>query len=254
MLHPGLVSVTFRDLEPDEIVQLASKAGLEAIEWGGDVHVFPGNIATAKEVRAMTEDAGLVCSSYGSYYRLACAGTESTAFAPVLDSAIALGVPTIRVWAGNRGSAEADEEWWSAVIDDALITTNVAAEHGITIALEFHSHTLTDTAESALRLLKAVDHAHFRTYWQPPTGATVGDCLDGLRQVKPWLTNLHVHYLEGTKNVGLDEGTDAWKAFLNEADDEEHERYALLEFVPDNSPESFLHEAEVLKRLLPGQA
>src|SRR6187549_164575 len=94
----GLVSVTFRQLPPREIVDLARRAELGGIEWGGDVHVPAGDAGRAREVRAMTEDAGLSIVAYGSYYR---AGEEDeAAFAPVLDSACALGAPAIRIWAG----------------------------------------------------------------------------------------------------------------------------------------------------------
>ena len=34
MIHTGLVSVTFRKLSPEEIVELAVEAAVQAIEWG----------------------------------------------------------------------------------------------------------------------------------------------------------------------------------------------------------------------------
>jgi 3-dehydroshikimate dehydratase len=49
-LIPGLVSVTLRSLPPQEIIALAVKAGMKAIEWGGDVHVPPGDVAAASEI------------------------------------------------------------------------------------------------------------------------------------------------------------------------------------------------------------
>jgi len=47
MLIPGLVSVTFRQLTVPEIGELATECGLQAVEWGGDVHVPPGDFAAA---------------------------------------------------------------------------------------------------------------------------------------------------------------------------------------------------------------
>jgi len=250
MLYSGLVSISFRTLSPPQIVKLVSEAGLDAIEWGGDVHVPHGDITGAEKVRKLTQDAGLAVSSYGSYYRLACAGAESPEFPPVLDTAIALGVSTLRVWAGNKGTNDADNTWWTAVIDDARIITDVAAAHGIVIALEFHPHTLTDTVEGTLRLLEAVDHPHFRTYWQPPPAQRHSERLDGLRRIKSWLSNLHVNYFEADQNVGLEKGAKEWRSYFTEVNNQEIERYALLEFVPDNIAENFLQEAKTLKRLL----
>ena len=46
-LQPGLCSVTFRRCSAAEIVELATRAGLRCIEWGGDVHVPHGDLRTA---------------------------------------------------------------------------------------------------------------------------------------------------------------------------------------------------------------
>ena len=68
-INAGLVSITFRDLSPEEVVQVAVENGLEGIEWGGDVHVPHGNLAVAKKVARQTAEGGLKVASYGSYYR-----------------------------------------------------------------------------------------------------------------------------------------------------------------------------------------
>jgi 3-dehydroshikimate dehydratase len=86
MLIPGLVSVTFRQLAPREIVQLAAAAGLRGIEWGGD-------IPAARAVRQLTQDAEIRVLAYGSYFRF----QPGVAFEPVLETAVALGAPLIRI-------------------------------------------------------------------------------------------------------------------------------------------------------------
>jgi 3-dehydroshikimate dehydratase len=50
MLIPGLVSVTFRKLSPQEIIALTAEAQLQVIEWGGDIHVPHGDIQQAENV------------------------------------------------------------------------------------------------------------------------------------------------------------------------------------------------------------
>ncbi|HNC24059.1 MAG TPA: sugar phosphate isomerase/epimerase, partial [Opitutaceae bacterium] len=101
MIHPGLVSVTFRALTPTQIVALVRQAGLRGIEWGGDIHVPHGNLARAREVREMTQEAGLSVAAYGSYYRAAQSEADGLAFEHVRATAVELGAPTIRVWAGG---------------------------------------------------------------------------------------------------------------------------------------------------------
>ncbi len=44
MIKSGLVSITFRQLTCEQIVDLVSKAKLDAIEWGGDIHVPHDNM------------------------------------------------------------------------------------------------------------------------------------------------------------------------------------------------------------------
>src|SRR5699024_8931423 len=91
-----LTSVTFRRMKPEEILRVAARAGIEGIEWGGDVHVPAGDLAAARRVRALCEDAGIPALSLGSYFFLN-AGMD---FRPVLETALALGVRDVRIWAG----------------------------------------------------------------------------------------------------------------------------------------------------------
>jgi sugar phosphate isomerase/epimerase len=250
VIHTGLVSVSFRDLSPSQIAAMAAEAGLDGIEWGGDVHAPHGDRRTAEQVRHCTLDAGLQISSYGSYYRVACTGDDSSAFETVLESAVALQAPVIRVWAGNRPSAGADEDWWSRVVEDTQRIAAMTAPLGIGIAFEFHGHSLTDTTESTLRLLYRLDQPTISTYWQPPDSTEPEPPLDSLKRVSGRLSNLHVHYFVGDQNVGLDKGKEAWRAYFAHVQSLPGDRYALLEFVPDNTVESFMHEAKMLKRIL----
>ncbi len=65
-LRSGLVSVTFRQLTPSAIITLVTRAGLDGIEWGGDVHVPHGDLVRARQVRQQTIQAGLQSAAYGS--------------------------------------------------------------------------------------------------------------------------------------------------------------------------------------------
>lgn len=250
MLTPGLVSVTFRQLAPQEIVDWVLRAGLAAIEWGGDVHVPHGDLARARQVGRLTRAAGLQVSSYGSYYRVGQA--EPCSFEAVLDSALELGAPTIRVWAGKVGSGAAGEEDWQRVIADSQRISEMAARAGLSVAYEFHGHTLTDTPAAARRLLGSVAHPAMRCYWQPPQGVTFADALQGLATIQPWLSNLHIFHwrLNGDPPLAerrpLAEGASVWPEYLRQADQDGHPRFALLEFVRGDDPLQFLQDAAIL--------
>ncbi|HEY3342889.1 MAG TPA: TIM barrel protein, partial [Anaerolineae bacterium] len=191
MIYGGLVSVTFRKLQPEEIVRLVRQSGLETIEWGGDVHVPHGDLQTARQVAQMTRAEGLRVSAYGSYYHVA--EQHSYTFQDVIETSAQLGAPTIRVWAGARGSAVADDAYRAKVVADSRRIAQMAMAVGMTISFEFHSNTLTDTNASALWLLREVSHPAVRCYWQPNVGATQAYCLAGLHDVLPWLTSVHVY-------------------------------------------------------------
>lgn len=249
MIRGGLVSVTFRPLLPGEIVDLMVKAGLTGIEWGGDVHVPHGDVACAREVYRRTVDAGLSVCSYGSYYRV---GTgEPPAFEAVIESALALHAPLVRVWAGRRGSAEAGAAYWEAVVEDSRRILALAQEAGLGLAYEFHGHTLTDTNASALRLLAEVaglpgpvsDPASgLSSYWQALGGMDEATRLEGLRALLPWLSHVHVQQ----NRRPLAEGEALWLRRLEIVRGSGRDHYALIEFVQDDAPASFVRDAATL--------
>src|SRR6218665_1791281 len=148
-IRPGLCSVTFRALAPEAIVELAAAGRLEAIEWGGDGHVPPGDATRAAQVAQMTTDAGLAVASYGSYFR---AGVDES-LTPILDSAAALGTDRVRIWAGSIDAADATDADWGGTVDRLRSAASEAGRRGIALALEFHAGTLAATAPSTLRLL-----------------------------------------------------------------------------------------------------
>lgn len=105
-MKTSVASVTFRRKSVCEVAELARRAGLDAVEWGGDIHVPPGNAQAARAALHCTRENGLTVSAYGSYYR---AGAEED-FGPVLETALSLGCRVIRVWAGRQGSALCTQE------------------------------------------------------------------------------------------------------------------------------------------------
>ncbi|MEO7934149.1 MAG: TIM barrel protein [Chthoniobacterales bacterium] len=246
MILPGLCSVTFRQFEPQKIIELGSAAGLRAIEWGGDIHVPHGDEDAAKRVRDLTAAAGLQVSSYGSYYR--AAGTD-VSFDATLRSAVALGAKTIRVWAGNVPSVEASPELVASIVDDLKTCVALGAENDVSIALEFHDGTLTDGNEAALRLLDAVPGVSI--IWQPKTLFDVDYRREGLEKLLPRVSNLHVfQWAKDFSRLPLADGASEWKSYLVLVNTLPGDRFALMEFVAADSPEAFLADAAILLQLL----
>ena len=99
MFTTGLVSISFRKETPQTLIRASREAGLEKIEWGGDVHVPVGDLARAKQVGEETRAAGLDPCAYGSYFRIGISPLDE--WQRTIDTALALGAKLIRVWAGN---------------------------------------------------------------------------------------------------------------------------------------------------------
>jgi 3-dehydroshikimate dehydratase len=229
----GLVSVTFRQLSPAEIITLVVDAGLESIEWGGDVHVPLGDLGTAREVAERCAGNGIGVEAYGSYYR------ADGDFGPVLDTALALGAPRIRVWAGKNGSATEPDR--TAVVENLRETAALAATEGVEIAVEYHANTLTDTLDSALDLFAAVPA--LKPYWQPPIGSTVADARAAVPALDPVAVHVFSWADDGTR-LPLAARESLWRPVLSALP---ADRHALLEFVRDDAPEAFAEDAATLR-------
>ena len=245
MIIPGLVSVTFRDKKPEEIIEICVNNHLKAVEWGENAHVMPGDPAGAAALREKTLAAGLEVAAYGSYYRL-CTGMD---FAPTLVSAKALGAPVIRVWAGNIPSAEADETYRANAAREAAEIAGMAQKENIKIAFEWHKNTLTDTNESAMALLKDADHPNLYCLWQPTVALSEEERCEGIRLLGDRLVNLHVYYWPDGKRGAFGPGKAFWQSYLS-CVPKDTDRYALLEFVKDNTIEQLEEDAAALIRLL----
>lgn len=248
MIRPGICSVTLRQLTAEQVVEVAAAAGLAAVEWGGDVHAPPESAEELARVRALTTTHGLAVASYGSYLR---AGAGDDPHAPVLEAALALHAPRIRIWAGRLPSADADHAYRRRVVDATRALADDAAAHGVEVAFEFHARTLTDSVDSTLRLLEEVDRPHVRTYWQPNVGEPDDVALAGLDRLLPHVTTVHAFAWWPThERLPLAERASLWREVAARLRSTGRDHDVLLEFVPDDDPAVVAREAETLRDLL----
>ncbi|QQE11580.1 TIM barrel protein [Planctomycetota bacterium] len=253
MIHGGLVSITFRQLDARQVVALVKQAELTCIEWGGDVHVPHGEVIVAKEVRDMMNGEGLVTAAYGSYYKVGESELDGLAFKQVVDSSVALDAPVIRVWAGSQGTSVADEQQWGRVIDDGARIAEMAKEADKEISFEFHGNTLTDHGEAAVKLINSIGAENVSLYWQPLDHSMPGDPLHDLEYIQEYVH--HVHVFSWTREIQdepvtrhpLIEREDRWLKYFERIASIDGDRCAMIEFVKDNNPEQFLDDAKVLR-------
>lgn len=254
---PGLVSISFRKLAPEEILKALKDLPLQGIEWGGDVHVPHGDLATAERIGRLTREAGLEPFCYGAYYRFREVHPENKEPGPeigaVLDSAQALGAPRVRLWAGEMDFEDASDDYIKAVADRAREVAQLAEQRNLAIDLEFHGGTFNNSAEHSLELLHMIDHRNVRTLWQPAVPLSVEERIAGLKKLLPRVSNIHCfHWGPGgwKDRFALEDGADAWRAYLDVFRKTDTSRWISLEYVKDDSLEGLAKDARTLAELV----
>ncbi len=239
MRPTGLLSVTFRNLPFEQIIDLTVQAGLDGIEWGGDVHVPPGELKPAERIGQAAREAGLVNFSYGSYWRADCEPEM------IAETAAALGVQWIRIWAGTLPSASCPPETRRRTAE--YIRQLCRHSGGMQVAAEKHYGTLTDDAISAVRLLDEVGEDNFFCYFQQESNCDNRQELARLPSER--IRAVHVQYCVNHQRMPLKDGFGEWNELLAQIPENVP---ALLEFVRDGSVEQYLEDAKVLKLLAKG--
>ncbi|MDJ0458624.1 TIM barrel protein [Arthrobacter sp. NQ7] len=246
----GLCSVTLRGHKPQEVIELAAQAGLDSIEWGSDVHVPAGDSALAALIGAQTRAAGLTVSSYGSYFRFPWSKPPGEEADAVIGSALALGAPRIRVWAGPTGSGQTDPHERRMITESLQAFCTKSAKAGLETSVEFHLGTLADTAESTLQLLHDLGD-EVTTYWQPRIGATDEEALEDLQHLGSKVSTVHV-FSWGSKfdRHLLDTRAEMWRNAVRLTVQLPSVTDLLLEFLPNDDASLLPSEARQLKTWL----
>lgn len=241
----GMTSVTFRKKSADEVIKITTEAGLDGIEWGGDIHVPAGGLIKAKEIAEKTRDAGLKVLSYGSYHTLL--QNDLNDFKKILETANMMGTDCIRIWAGKVDINKVSSQEFIKASQELKVIYEMAREYGISISLEKHRKTLTHTTESTLHLLQLTDCENIKTYWQPSLELSVEDNCKSIRLLKPYISNIHVFKWNDMKErFPLSEGEE-WPLYISALKADLNIQSFILEFVKDDSDEVFFKDAVTLK-------
>ena len=268
-LDVGLCTVTFRRLDLGEVAELAAASGVEAVEWGGDVHVPEGDRRAAAAAAALSADLGLGVASYGSYLFLDA--HLDRRLGVVLDTALELGSPAVRVWCPpvrdapggpvpGDGSEGDGTVAWSALVDAAARAEAAARELGLVLYLEFHGGGATASVPAVVDLLEQVPGLW--TGWQPPYWAprTAVEEVADLGALTGRLLHVDVYEwdADGSRRP-LGDGRTVWATRLRAASGAVGAARAaglrpaaFIEFVPGDDPASLAREVASLASALDG--
>ena len=247
MHQTGLVSISFRTLTPEQIIEVAKAAHLNWIEWGSDVHAPCTDIARLEEIAALQKAAGIRCSSYGTYFRIGVNPAEE--LPAYIQAAKILGTSILRLWCGNKGSELYTNAERDALYEECRKLAATAEREKVTLCMECHNGTLTDRVEAAFELMQAVNSPAFRMYYQPNQFRTEEENITYAKRLSPYTDHIHVFNWESTNRYPLRDAIGIWRKYLNCFTGD---RTLLLEFMPDNMVESLPAEANALFEIIGG--
>ncbi len=240
----GLVSISFRKHSPEEILEAMKKAGLAYVEWGSDVHAPPSDLERVNEIVKLQENYGIVCSSYGTYFKLG--ETPISELPSYIATAKLLGTDIIRLWCGTKCGAEMTENEKTALFAVCKEAARIAERESVTLCMECHIRTFTERPEDALLLMKEVNSPAFRMYWQPNQFRTEEENLASAKLLSPFVKVIHVFNWERELKKPLAEATEIWKKYLAQFDSSQK---LLLEFMPCGTTRELGEEATSLKKI-----
>lgn len=213
----GLTSISFRELNYKEIIGMCAKNKVDLIEWGGDIHVPPGDLDRAKKIGLATRNQGIKTPSYGSYYRLSENENIQQSFLVVLETAEALGAQLIRVWAAStKGVKDLNKACDKNIIELKTIC-QMAAQRNMAIGLEYHRGSLTETKEMTLKILKGTGMDNLYTYWQMNPDISHKERLEEIKYLKEYICSVHVFYWIAGEDkdirLPLSKGREYWEEY-----------------------------------------
>lgn len=250
MIKTGLVSLTFNDLSILDIVRLAADCCMQGIEWSADRHLPVGELELAARINEITHIHGLHVSCYGSHYRAGIGEGHGYPFDAVLRTAQALGAPSIRVWAGNQTQEKASFALCKDVNEDLKRIATLSEREGIAISLEMQANTLAETADGTLRIIEEVSHSNISIIWKlfPASLPEVNGA--SLTKLMKYIGDFRVFYNRRGERRPLQEGESLWRDWLYQLKNTDRDRYAMLELIPDDSPQQLKIDAQNLRDLV----
>lgn len=247
MENTGLVSVSFRGLTPEEILKIMKASELSLVEWGSDVHAPCTDRDTLTRIARLQVRYGVKCCSYGTYFRLGTTPLEELYH--YIAAAKILGTNILRLWCGNKASAEYTEAEKEELYGICKEAARIAKQQDVILCMECHNHTLTDSASSSLELMHRVGSDNFRMYWQPNQYLSKEENLEFARLMAPYAMRIHVFNWTADEKFPLGEAIELWQSYLAPFS---KEIPLLLEFMPDGRPESLKTEADSLRAVMKG--
>lgn len=251
----GLCTISNKEWPVGDVVELAGEVGYDGVEiWGRD-HVGDGTTATCRQIHDVAAACNVEIPVYGSYLR---PGSDS--FADELDEEVRiaadLGAEFVRVWPGSVSYGEHSDDHWEDAVADLSATAEAAAERGLSVTVEKHANTLTETAEGATRLVEEVDEPNCGLNWQPSFQLDADAVLADAEACAPHANNVHIQAPSepGGSRCLLSAAHFDVPAVFGTLSDAGFDGYVEVEFVTEDAPyrEAVRADRDYLQSVLEG--
>lgn len=226
-------------------LDLAAEIGFQGVEiWGREPHISEeydrNRVAAAGR---MVRERGLEVPVFGSYLRMGATNNDDPVdLKAVLQIAVGLGARTVRVWASDVGSDQADQALWDRAVAEAREAAARAANMGLRLAVEMHGNTLCDTGASTRRFVEAVGAENFGVNFQPSSRPRPESVLERLELVQPWVLHVHAQNFapvgsspDRVERVALAQGVVDYAAVVDQLRKSGYQGYLAVEFCPSNA-------------------
>lgn len=239
----GLCSVTFRKMSAAKVVEIAKKAGVSYIEWGGDIHVT--NKEEARIVKSICDNEGIKICSYGSYYRVGCA--DKSKWEEICLIANAMNASSVRVWLGDKDSEETTQAEYNRILEDLKSICSVARKYNLSVCPECHDNTYNNNTDAFLKIKNELKADNFKTYFQSRYFRFDYD-IDRIERTFEFIENVHVSYRDLVKEQRFKRKDKLYlDRLLKKLLEMNFDGVILVEFTKGSKEKHFLNDIKKLK-------
>ena len=239
----GLCSVTFRKKTAEKVVEIAKKAGVGYIEWGGDIHVKTAD--DARKVKTLCDSAGIKISSYGSYFN--CIRYDESKWIEICEITKEMDASSVRVWLGKKDSEKTGEADYRVLVENTKRMCDIAADYGLLVCPECHGNTYNNNTDAILRFSKDLQRDNFKTYFQSRYFRMEYD-LDRIDRTFDFTENVHVSYRDlKREQLFRKKDRNYLDTLLKKLREKNFQGIIMVEFVSGNSEKQFYEDTEKLK-------
>ena len=243
-MRTSFCSIALRDDKIKFIIPQVAETGYDGIEvWGQHLVAFLEQGGTVKQLKKLTEEHKLEIPAISPVFNFTGSEAEKKESVRLgkkfVNFSEELGKPVIRVFTGNKGSAEATDDDWKQCAGALQELCEYAQPRGICFALETHPLNLMDDVPATLRLLDMVNFPNLRVIYDIWHVFCEGraDPVKALDDLYPYIIHVHAKNRKqkakgprGTNTRYLDNGDLDFKPVLTALKQRKYKGFISIEW------------------------